>query len=85
MARVEIKLIGYLLGYGFDLVSCPNYFFEILGWICYSIITGSLTSWFFTVVGAVQMWFWALKKHQRYKKEFGKDYPKRKVLIPFVL
>jgi very-long-chain enoyl-CoA reductase len=40
----------------------------------------------FTVVGAVQMYFWAFKKHKRYIKEFGSRYPRgRKVLIPFVL
>jgi very-long-chain enoyl-CoA reductase len=72
-------------GYFFDLVSCPNYFFEILGWIIYSLITGSLASWGFTLIGAIQMYFWAVKKHQRYKKEFAKEYPKRKVLIPFLL
>ena len=71
-------------GYGFDLVSCPNYFFEILGWISYSVMIGGYASWFFTIVGAVQMYFWAVKKHLRYKKEF-KDYPKRRMLIPFIL
>jgi very-long-chain enoyl-CoA reductase len=28
-------------GYGFSLVSCPNYLFEIQGWIVISILTGS--------------------------------------------
>ena len=27
---------------------------------------------------------WAIKKHKNYRKEFGKEYPKRKVLVPFV-
>lgn len=73
------------VGYGFSLVSCPNYFFEIFGWVIFSIVTGSLTAWFFTIVGAIQMYLWAVKKHIRYKKEFP-DYPKsRKVLIPYLL
>ena len=71
-------------GFGFDLVSCPNYFFEIIGWICFTIIVKSKFSLFFTLVGAVQMFFWAKKKHVRYLKEF-KDYPKRKMLIPFII
>ena len=72
-------------GFGFDLVSCPNYSFEILAWCAISSVTGSLASWAFTIIGGVQMYFWAIKKHQRYKKEF-KDYPRgRKMLIPFVL
>jgi very-long-chain enoyl-CoA reductase len=30
------------MGYGFKYVTCPNYFFEILGWTCYTVLTGSL-------------------------------------------
>ncbi|ORY77740.1 synaptic glyco protein SC2 [Protomyces lactucae-debilis] len=73
-------------GLGFDWVSCPNYFFEILCWVGISATTGSHAAWAFTIVSAAQMWQWSLKKHQRYLKEFPKDYPKdRKILIPFVL
>ncbi|CCG82044.1 Synaptic glycoprotein SC2 [Taphrina deformans PYCC 5710] len=72
-------------GFGFDLVSCPNYLFEILAWVAMSSVTNSWASWLFAVVGAVQMWFWSVKKHRRYKKEFP-NYPKdRKILIPFVI
>ncbi|CAL1716134.1 unnamed protein product [Somion occarium] len=28
-------------GYGFNLVSCPNYFFELIGWATISVMTGS--------------------------------------------
>jgi len=30
-------------GYGFDWVSLPNYFFELLGWVAFSVMTGSWT------------------------------------------
>ena len=76
---------GIPKGQLFEYVSCANYFWEISGWICYSSLISCLTSWFFTVVGGVQMYFWAIKKHKRYKKDF-KNYPKkRKSLIPFIL
>lgn len=69
----------------FNYVSCPNYTCEILAWVGFSLLTGSIGSWIFTLVGAGQMFLWAQKKHQRYRKEFT-DYPRsRKVLIPFVL
>jgi very-long-chain enoyl-CoA reductase len=42
LRQVGTKDRNIPFGYGFDLLSCPNYFFEILGWICFSIITGSL-------------------------------------------
>ncbi|KAI8903039.1 3-oxo-5-alpha-steroid 4-dehydrogenase-domain-containing protein, partial [Gorgonomyces haynaldii] len=71
-------------GYLFEFVSCPNYTFEILGWIIFSIVSGNIMSWIFTAIGAGQMAIWAIKKHKRYLAEF-KDYPKRrKILIPFV-
>ncbi|KAI8615430.1 3-oxo-5-alpha-steroid 4-dehydrogenase-domain-containing protein [Chytriomyces sp. MP71] len=74
------------MGYGFNYVSCPNYFFEILGWIAITIMSGSLATALFTVVGAVQMYLWAVKKHARYLREFGDKYPKnRKILIPGIL
>ncbi|KAJ3555346.1 hypothetical protein NM688_g2629 [Phlebia brevispora] len=72
-------------GYGFDFVSCPNYTFEILGWTVISLMTGSYSAWFFNIAGALTMINWAFKKHRNYKKEFGKEYPKRKAIFPFIL
>jgi very-long-chain enoyl-CoA reductase len=31
------------------------------------------------------MTVWAIKKHKNYKKEFGKEYPKRQAIFPFIL
>jgi len=71
-------------GFLFEFVSCPNYTMEILLWIGFSLMCSCWTSWLFTCVGAIQMLFWAKKKHQRYRKEFP-NYPKhRKALIPFI-
>jgi len=73
-------------GYGFNLVSCPNYFFEILGWAVIAVMTGSLAAILFTGVSAATMSVWALKKQGNYRKEFGKEYPRgRKAIIPFIL
>lgn len=33
-------------GYGFSFLSCPNYFFEALAWIAFSVMTGSLAGTF---------------------------------------
>ena len=71
-------------GFGFSLVSCPNYFFEMVAWCAFSFMTGLPSAWFFTTVATGQMYLWAVKKHQRYLKEFP-DYPKnRKPMIPFL-
>ncbi len=71
-------------GFGFSLVSCPNYFFEMVAWCAFSLMTGLPSAWFFTIVASGQMWLWACKKHSRYLKEFP-EYPKnRKPMIPFL-
>ncbi|KAF9790639.1 3-oxo-5-alpha-steroid 4-dehydrogenase-domain-containing protein, partial [Thelephora terrestris] len=72
-------------GYGFDWVSLPNYFFEILGWAAFTVMTGSWASVLFLAVGTGTMANWAMQKHRKYKKEFGSDYPRnRKIMIPFI-
>lgn len=34
-------------GYGFSLVSCPNYFFEVMGWVVIAVMTNSIAGKFF--------------------------------------
>ncbi|CAH0520120.1 unnamed protein product [Peronospora belbahrii] len=71
----------------FALVSCPNYTFEVLGWVGFSLFTQVAASYVFTVVGFLQMTDWALKKHRGYLKTYGDDYKKlrRHAIIPFIL
>ncbi|XP_017790718.1 PREDICTED: very-long-chain enoyl-CoA reductase [Habropoda laboriosa] len=69
----------------FNLVSCPNYTYEVGSWIGFTIMTSCLPAGLFTFAGAYQMTIWALGKHKAYKKEFS-QYPKcRKAIVPFVL
>lgn len=71
-------------GYGFDKVSCPNYFFEAWGWFVLSCVGQNWSIWLFFIVGSLQMYFWAVKKHKRYLAEFP-DYPKdRTAFIPYL-
>ncbi|KAI0295914.1 3-oxo-5-alpha-steroid 4-dehydrogenase-domain-containing protein [Multifurca ochricompacta] len=72
-------------GYGFGLISCPNYFFESVAWAAVAYMTGSWAAWLFWAVSTAQMASWAAKKQRAYKKEFGKDYPRqRKAMFPFL-
>jgi very-long-chain enoyl-CoA reductase len=72
-------------GFLFDYVSCPNYFFESMAWLCFAMITRCYSAWLFWILGTGQMFLWAKKKHSSYKKEFV-DYPKsRKVMFPFLI
>ncbi|XP_031554831.1 probable very-long-chain enoyl-CoA reductase art-1 [Actinia tenebrosa] len=69
----------------FNFVSCPNYTYEIGAWICFTLMTQTLGTAFFTMAGTYQMVLWAEGKHRNYKKEF-KDYPRRRrAIFPFII
>lgn len=82
----ESKQRGIPFGWGFDIVSCANYFWEALGWIIFSILTRTYMAYMFTFYSVYQMLEWAIKKHKNYKKEFGDKYPRgRKAMFPFII
>lgn len=69
----------------FNFVSCPNYTYEALSWIGFSIMTQCLPAALFTFAGFYQMTVWAIGKHKNYKKEFS-NYPRgRKSIVPFII
>lgn len=70
-------------GYGFDLVTCPNYLFETLAWLAITILSGgNFAALMFLAVAAGQMALWAKKKEMRYRKEFGSAYRKKSAMFP---
>lgn len=77
-------------GFLFEALSCPHYFCEILTWIGFNLVTGTLAGVGFMLVGAGILGAWAHTRHAAYQREFdGQDgralYPaKRRALIPFV-
>lgn len=76
---------GIPRGWGFDTVSCANYFWETLAWLSFSILTNTFTAYLFTLVAFAQMTEWALKRHASYRKDFP-DYPKsRRAILPYIL
>jgi len=70
----------------FGKVCCANYTYELLAWLAFCIFTRTLTGYLFLIVSTVQIAFWSLKKHQNYKREFGKEYTslRRNILFPFI-
>jgi very-long-chain enoyl-CoA reductase len=72
---------GVPKGYGFGLVTCPNYMFEMIAWTGVLLVTRSSATVLFMVVGFVQMHIWALKKEKALRTEFPKEYRKKKYQI----
>ncbi|RAL09716.1 trans-2-enoyl-CoA reductase (NADPH) TSC13 [Aspergillus homomorphus CBS 101889] len=73
---------GIPRGFGFSVVTCPNYFFEIVAWVGVYLLSG--LSWsvlLFIVVGSAQMAIWAKKKERRYRKEFGDKYKRKRFAL----
>jgi len=74
----------------FERVSCPHYSCEIMAWLGFNLVTGTLAGTLFMLVGAAILLAWARTRHLAYQREFdGKDgsepYPPgRRALIPFL-
>ena len=71
-------------GWGFDQVSSANYLWETCAWVTFCLQAQCIGGYIFLAASLYQMGEWAVKKHQRYRKEFP-NYPKsRKAMIPFL-
>ena len=70
-------------GYGFNLVTCPNYLFEMVAWTGVLFVTKSLSTVIFMVAAFAQMQEWAVKKEKALRADFPDRYKKKKyVLLP---
>ncbi|KAK7413057.1 Very-long-chain enoyl-CoA reductase [Neonectria punicea] len=74
------------VGYGFNLVTCPNYMFEILSWVGIILASRDWAVVLFIAIGAAQMFDWAKGKERAYRKEFGDSYKKKRYgILPGLL
>lgn len=77
-------------GFLFERVSCPHYFFEILSWVGFNLVTGTIAGVAFMLVGAGILAAWAHTRHVAYRKELdgreGRELypPERRALIPYL-
>lgn len=78
---------GYKIptGFLFSYISCPNHFGEIIEWIGFAVMIGTLPAWSFPLWTCVNLIPRTLDHHKWYHEKFP-DYPKeRRAVIPFVL
>jgi very-long-chain enoyl-CoA reductase len=72
---------GIPKGYGFNLVTCPNYFFELIAWVGILLVSRSLSTALFIISGWWQMNQWAIKKEMALRAEFPDTYKKKKYFL----
>ncbi|XP_021289112.1 steroid 5-alpha-reductase DET2 [Herrania umbratica] len=78
---------GYKVPRGglFDLVSCPNYFGEIMEWLGWAVMTWSWVGYGFFLYTCANLVPRARASRRWYLEKFKDDYPKhRKAVIPFL-
>jgi 3-oxo-5-alpha-steroid 4-dehydrogenase 1 len=72
------------IGGMFQLVSNPNYLGEIVQWIGFALMTGSVAAWAFAFFTFCNIFPRAIANHRWYHEHFP-DYPaERKIIIPFI-
>ncbi|KAH7278825.1 hypothetical protein KP509_38G057500 [Ceratopteris richardii] len=84
--RVSESSRTYKIPHGglFELISCPNYFGEVLEWLGWAVAAGSLSSVVFFLLTVSNLVPRAVSHHQWYVQNF-REYPRsRKMLIPYL-
>ena len=78
---------GYAIPRGglYDVISCPNYFGEILQWFGWAIMTWSQAGLAFAVFTFANLVPRAVSHHQWYRRQFPDYPPGRKAVIPHIL
>lgn len=78
---------GYYIPYGglFELVTCPNYFGELVEWIGWTIATWSFAGLVWTLFSAATFIPRSRHNHAWYKQQFELYPPNRKALFPCLL
>ncbi|MCJ1338639.1 3-oxo-5a-steroid 4- dehydrogenase [Bachmanniomyces sp. S44760] len=62
----------------FNLVTCPNYMFEMVAWVGILLVTWSWSIVLFIVVAVAQMVPWSKKKEMALRRDFGSQYKKKR-------
>ncbi|GFE52841.1 hypothetical protein BaOVIS_002450 [Babesia ovis] len=78
------KVRGIPHNWGFQYVSCANYFWELMIWVVVALYSNTVSAYIFTVAVGFILFEWAKKKHYKYIKEFPNYDRRRKIIIPFI-
>ena len=75
---------GIPRGFGFDYISCANYFWELLAWVCFVLLVQTPSSLVFLFFTFVRLNNLAQKKHFWYVSELPNYPQERSAFIPYL-
>jgi 3-oxo-5-alpha-steroid 4-dehydrogenase 1 len=76
---------GVPRGWLFRLVSCPNYFGEMVEWAGFALATWSPSAFLFALWTAANLVPRAIHHHRWYRANFADYPPRRRAVVPFML
>ncbi len=77
-------------GFMYELISCPNYFGELIEWLGFFVLSNSFSGFVFFVSTFANLFPRALQYHQWYKTKFKEQFTTdkklacRKAIVPFM-
>ena len=81
----SISKLVVLRDHGFSLVTCADWFWELLIWTCFTLITQTFFSGLFLLAWFIWHNSKAQERHWRYIAEYRRDYPpERRAFLPYL-
>ena len=81
----SISKLVVLRDHGFSLVTCADWFWEFLSWICFTMVTQTFWSYCFLLTWFVWHNSKAQERHWSYIAEYRRDYPpERRAFLPYL-
>ena len=77
-------------GFMYELISCPNYFGELVKWLGFFVLSNSISGLVFLVSTFANLFPRAIQYHQWYKNKFKDEFhsdkilTQRKAIVPFL-
>ncbi|KAK0386604.1 hypothetical protein NLU13_6439 [Sarocladium strictum] len=68
-------------GHGFELVTCPNYMWEVVAWLGAIIVSKSIFIVIYMCIGTYYMYTWGVGKEKAYREQFGDRYKKKRYIM----
>ena len=81
----SISKLAILKDYGFSLVTCADWFWELISWLSICLIIQTKSAWIYLLIWFVWHNSKAQERHWKYIAEYRYEYPKeRRAFLPYL-